>query len=129
MADTSKKAQLSFISSISHLLKEGYEVAVPLNHSSEVDLVVRKLLPGYQWCNVQIKSFYQDRSSVVANVCRTNATGRTPYLGIDMFALVDGNEVILLNWKDLHGRTRVALSTAKIMQAKRDEQLSMFPGE
>ena len=114
MANTSKKATRSVAIATAHLIYKGWEVAVPVDPTSVIDLIARNPRTK-EWENIQVKSFYRDRGSMVANLCRTTRAGRKPYGAeeVDWYVLVLGAHAILLPRPYVGKRTRISFNVAQ----------------
>ena len=126
MSDSAYKARQAEATAIKALTDAGYEVAVPLDSTSPADLVVRNRPAGHlicgPWLAVQVKSFYQTGerdSTMTANVMRTTHRGRRPYYSdeVDSYALVNGDECLLIPKRRLDGMGRISLSSARRIAA------------
>ena len=128
---SASKAQVAVTIALAWFIKNGYEVAIPFDHASSADLLVRQTDKrtkngSINWFSVQVKSFYGN----TANLCRTTSTGRSVY-GIgeaDLFAAVDTNSgevFVLSNTHDLPMRIskrRAAKSISPFVTLGRDDQ-------
>ena len=108
-SDNNKKAMSSVIMAINEFDLQECEVAIPLDHTSPADLVVKGPLYGGEWRSVQVKTAYLDRGAMTANVCRTNPTGREPYSRseVDMFAIIVEQDVLIIPHSAVAHKTRV----------------------
>lgn len=108
-SDNNKKAMSSVILAINEFDLLGYEVAVPLDHTSPADLVIKGPTIFDSWQSVQVKTAYPDRGAMTANVCRTNPTGRTPYTQgeVNLFAIIVEEDVIIIPCSAVRGKSRV----------------------
>lgn len=74
----SNKPVISENEAATYFLKEGYEVASPLDPKSTWDVLVRK--PGTpDWRTVQVKTAYIDKGKLTANLSRNTREGRQLY--------------------------------------------------
>ena len=88
------------------LLAAGADVGRPTRENAPYDLLMKGV---YEWHQVQVKTAYQTKEGVRANVCKPTSNSRKFYSNkeVDFFAIVWQTKVYLIPFKEVEGKGRI----------------------